>query len=133
MCAKSSLTAGNTTPIGSHLDGDSIGKWEGDTLVVDTIGFNDKTWLDRVGHPHSEDLHVVERFRRADPNTLKINLTLEDPKAYTKPWTSELTFQLRKDWNITEIICEDSATLNDFLKTEEKPAKYKVPCHAASA
>ena len=47
--------------------GDSIGKWEGDTLVVDSIGFNDKTWLDQVGHPHSEELHLVERIRRAEP------------------------------------------------------------------
>ena len=82
----------------------------------------DKTWLDPVGYPHSEDLHVVESFRRADPNTLKINLTLEDPKAYTKPghpnWRS-----IEKGWNITEMICEDNATFNDFPKTEEKPAK----------
>jgi hypothetical protein len=113
----------HSTDLGPTWMGDSIGKWEGDTLVADTIGFNDKTWLDRMGHPHSEDMHLVERFRRVDPNTLKINLTIEDPKAYTKPWTSELTFQFRKDWNITELICEDNATFNDFLKTEEKPAK----------
>jgi hypothetical protein len=113
----------HNTDLGPTWMGDSIGKWEGDTLVVDTIGFNDKTWLDRVGHPHSEDMHVVERFRRADPNTLKIDLTIEDPKAYTKPWASELTFQLRNNWNITEMICEDNATYNDFLKSEEKPAK----------
>jgi hypothetical protein len=113
----------HSTDLGPTWMGDSIGKWEGDTLVADTIGFNDKTWIDRVGHPHSEDMHVVERFRRVDANTLKLNLTIEDPKAYTKPWTSELTFQLRKDWNITEMICEDNGTFNDFLKSEEKPAK----------
>src|SRR5579883_334852 len=107
----------HNTDLGPTWMGDSIGKWDGDTLVADTIGFNDKTWLDRAGHPHSEDMHVIERFRRVDPNTLKINLTIEDPKAYTQPWTSELTFQLRKDWNITEMICEDNATFNDFLKT----------------
>jgi hypothetical protein len=111
------------TDLGPTWMGDSIGKWEGDTLVADTINFNDKTWLDRLGHPHSEDLHVVERFRRVDSNTLKITLTLEDPKAYTKPWTSEMTFQSRPAWNITELICEDNVTFNDFLKTEEKPAK----------
>jgi hypothetical protein len=109
--------------LGPTWMGDSIGKWEGDTLVADTIGFNDKTWLDRMGHPHSEDMHVVERFHRVDANTLKIALTIEDPKAYTKPWTSELTLQLRKGWNITEMVCEDNATFNEFLKTEEKPAK----------
>lgn len=113
----------HNTDLGPTWMGDSIGHWEGDTLVADTIGFNDKTWLDRMGHPHSEDMHVVERFHRVDANNLKIDLTIEDPKAYTKPWTSELTFQLRKGWNITEMICEDNATFNDFLKTEEKPAK----------
>jgi hypothetical protein len=113
----------HNTDFGPTWMGDSIGKWEGDTLVADTIGFNDKTWLDRMGHPHSEDLHVVERFHRVDANSLKIDLTIEDPKAYTKPWTSELTFQLRKGWNITEMVCEDNATFNDFLKTEEKPTK----------
>ncbi len=68
-----------------HLLGDSIGHWDGDALVVDTIGFNDKTWLDRAGHPHSTDLHLVERIRRVDQNTLQDDLTIEDPKAYTKP------------------------------------------------
>src|SRR2546427_429563 len=72
--------------------GDSIGKWEGDTLVVDVIGFNDKTWLDRIGHPHSDALHVVERIRRVDHGTLEDDITIDDPKAYKKPWTIQSTF-----------------------------------------
>lgn len=98
--------------------GDSIGKWEGDTLVVDTIGFNDKTWLDQVGHPHSDALHVVERIRRVDHNTLQDDLTIDDPKAYTKPWTGQELFMLEPDWHIMEFICEDA--LN---KTTTEPSK----------
>jgi len=88
--------------------GDSIGKWEGDTLVVDVIGFNDKTWLDRIGHPHSDALHVVERIRRVDHGTLEDDITIDDPKAYKKPWTIQSTFELQPgvgiDW---EAVCED--------------------------
>jgi hypothetical protein len=113
----------HNTDLGPTWMGDSIGKWEGDTLVADTIGLNDKTWLDRAGHPHSEDLHVVERFRRVDANTLTIDLTLDDPKAYPQPIKAQLTYQLKPDWNITEMICEDNITYNDYLKNEEKPAK----------
>lgn len=88
--------------------GDSIGKWEGDTLVVDVIGFNDQTWLDRIGHPHSDALHVVERIRRANHNTLVDDITIEDPKVYTKPWTAQATFQLRPQLNLDwEGVCED--------------------------
>jgi hypothetical protein len=67
--------------------GDSIGKWEGSTLVVDTIGFNDRTWLDDTGKPHSDQLHVVERYRRPDSGRLEIRYTIEDPKFLTRPYT----------------------------------------------
>jgi len=88
--------------------GDSIGKWEGDTLVVDTIGFNDKTWIDQVGHPHSDQLHLVERMHRVAPDMLQIDFTFDDPKAYTKPWTGTKKFKLRPDWHISEYICEEN-------------------------
>ncbi len=67
--------------------GDSVGRYEWDTLVVDTIGFNDKTWLDHPGHPHTDALHIIERFRRLDHDTLEILFTVDDPRAYTKPFT----------------------------------------------
>jgi hypothetical protein len=67
--------------------GHSIGKYEGDTLVVDTVGFNDKNWIDREGHPHSDALHLVERIRRLNQNSLEYSVTIDDPKAYKKPWT----------------------------------------------
>jgi len=69
--------------------GYSVGKWDGDTFIVDTAGFNDKTWLDADGHPHSEDMRIDERYRRVDHDTVEVDMTLTDPKAYTKPWVSE--------------------------------------------
>jgi hypothetical protein len=72
--------------------GDSIGKWEGNTLVVDTVGFNDRTWLDDTGKPHSDQLHVIERYRRPDAGRLVVDYTIEDPKFLTKPYTFTRTF-----------------------------------------
>ena len=69
--------------------GDSIGRWDGDTFVVDTVGFNDESWLDFYGDPHSEDMHVMERYKRVDHDTLTLQLVIEDPKAYTATWTGD--------------------------------------------
>jgi hypothetical protein len=99
--------------------GDSIGKWEGDTFVVDSVGFNDKTWLDNEGHPHSEDLRVVERMRRVNHDTLTIDTTIEDPKAYTKPWGGHAIYELKPDWNLGEMICEDNVNFSDLQKKTE--------------
>ena len=68
--------------------GYSVGKWEGDTFVVDTIGFNDKIWADPYGDPRSEQMHLTERYRRLDHATLELTITIDDPKAYTKVWVS---------------------------------------------
>lgn len=87
--------------------GDSIGKWDGDTLVVDTVGFNDKTWLNGQGLPHSEELHVVERFRRPDLGHLEIEVTMEDPKAFLKPYTFKRTHTLLTNWEIHEYVCNE--------------------------
>jgi len=103
--------------------GDSIGKWEGDTLVVDTINFNDKTLIDRVGRPHSDALHVVERIRRTDHNSMEIDFTVDDPKAYTKPWGTKLIFELKPDWKIMEQICEDNSSFIDFNKKATQAPK----------
>ena len=72
--------------------GDSIGKWEASTLVVDTVGFNDRTWLDDTGKPHSDQLHVIERYRRPDAGRLVVDYTIEDPKFLTRPFTFTRTF-----------------------------------------
>ena len=75
--------------------GHSIGHYEnGDTLVVDTVGFNDKTWLDQMGHPHTEQLHLVERYKRVNQKTLELDMVIDDPGAYTKPWNSHRNFTL---------------------------------------
>ena len=74
--------------------GESIGWYEGDTLVVDSIGFNDKTRLDTIGHGHSDQLHVIERYTRMDPKTIAFEITVEDPKMYAKPFTNKRTFRL---------------------------------------
>ena len=103
--------------------GDSIGRWEGDTLVVDTVNFNDRTWIDRIGHPHSDQLHVMERFRRPDHDHLVDDITIEDPKAYTKPWTTRLELRLRPDWRLTEQFCEDGESFQQLEKKETAPGK----------
>ena len=73
--------------------GDSVAHWEGDTLVVDVTGFNDKTWLDGRGHFHSEQLHVVERYRRTPEDTIALDVTMEDPNVMTGPWTIHMTLR----------------------------------------
>jgi hypothetical protein len=73
--------------------GHSIGSYEnGDTLVIDTVGFNDKTWLDQMGHPHTEQLHLIERYKRVNQNQLELDMTIDDPGAYTKPWNAHRNF-----------------------------------------
>jgi len=102
--------------------GNSVGHWEGDTLVVDTIGFNDKTWLDRVGHVHSDQLHVIESIRRTAQDTLQIDFTIEDPKAYTKPITKTIYFELKPKWDIKEQVCLDDVSF-PVEKNKSGPAK----------
>jgi hypothetical protein len=88
--------------------GNPVGKWDGDTLVVDTIGFNDLTNLDTVGHPHSDAMHTVERFTRTDDKHIGYEITIEDPKAFTKPWKNTRVFTLRPDWEVMEYSCEEN-------------------------
>ena len=88
--------------------GDAVGHWEGDTLVVDTIGFNDTTWLDQEGHPHTESLHTIERFTRRDELTLHYEVTIDDPKAYTKPWTVSWTIPWAARAELMEYICQEN-------------------------
>jgi hypothetical protein len=120
---------GHREDIGPTWMGDSIGKWEGDTLVVDTVNFNDKSWIDRAGHPHSDALHLTERIRRPAHDALEIDLLIDDPKAYTKPWTGKLFFQLKPDWNIMELVCLDNVTFLDLQKNLMKQPDEKKPDH----
>jgi hypothetical protein len=88
--------------------GDSNGHWDGDTLVVDTTNFNGLTKLDTSGHPHSDQLHLTERFTRTDAGHLAYEVTIDDPKTYTKPIVSKRTFTLRTDWEVLEYSCEEN-------------------------
>jgi hypothetical protein len=89
--------------------GHSTGSWEGDTLVVDTVGMNDRTWLDSYGLEHSDKLHLTERFQKTGPDRIKYSVTYEDPVFFTKPWTATLDFvrQPAKD-RLMEYVCEDN-------------------------
>ena len=88
--------------------GESIGKWEGDTLVIDSIGFNDKFWFDFAGHPHTEKLHIVERYRRPDMESLEWETIIEDPGAYTRPFTLYGHASLLEDDDLMEYICQEN-------------------------
>jgi hypothetical protein len=94
--------------------GHSIGRWDGDTLVVDTAGFNDLTWLDSPGHPHSESLRLEQRYTRVNHDTMEIQLTVHDPEIYTKPLVSnKLTYRLIPNGEITEWVnCEDRLNMH---------------------
>lgn len=89
--------------------GNSVGRWEGGTLVVDSIGFNEHFWMANGGLPHTEALHLTERFSRPDYNTLKYQVTIDDPRTYTRPWTSTWTVQWVPDQEIEEYFCEENA------------------------
>ena len=88
--------------------GHSVGHWEGETLVVDTVGFNEGTWLDRAGHPHTDQLHVIERFTRPNKNTLHFEATVDDPGAYTRPWTFSWDIPWRAGQELQEYICQEN-------------------------
>jgi len=88
--------------------GHSIGHWEGDTIVFDTIGFNERFWIDRQGTPHTDRLHLVERLTRTDFNTIKYEVTLEDPGAYTAPWKGGFNLRFTPDQESFEFMCQDN-------------------------
>lgn len=99
--------------------GDSIGKWDGDTLVVDTVGLDDRTWLDTAGHEHSDQLHLVERFQRVDGNTIKWTVTFEDPKYFTEPWSVTLPIT-RQNTEIMSYSCEENEKDRAHLRRAKK-------------
>ena len=97
--------------------GDSIGHWDGDTLVVDTVGFNDKTEI--AGYRHSTALHIVERFTRSDFNTIQYEATLEDPNVFAEPWKITRRFSLRTDLSkVGEFVCEHNEDYSKYFKKE---------------
>jgi hypothetical protein len=88
--------------------GYSTGTWDGDTLIVDSRGFNDKIWMDQLGKPSTEQLHVIERYRRKDFGHLEIEITIDDPGAFTRPWNVTQTFHLLPETELLEFICNEN-------------------------
>jgi hypothetical protein len=111
--------------------GHSIGRWEGDTLVVETVGLNEKFWIDTRGTPHTEKLKFTERFTRSDMNTLQYQATIDDPGAYTQPWTTQV-FNLRWGPNSDpfEYVCQDNNHGPELMlgsQSEIDNTKFFVP------
>jgi len=88
--------------------GYAAGKWQGDTLVVESAGFNGKTWLDASGHPRSESARMIERYHRRDFGHMDMDLTINDPKFYTRPFTVKLQFHLIPDSDVLEAVCAEN-------------------------
>jgi hypothetical protein len=105
--------------------GDSVGRWEGDTLVIDTINFNGRTRLDTIGHPHSDQLHLVQRFSRPDLGHISYEIIVDDPKTFTKSFTNTRTFTLRPDWEMMEYSCEENN--KSLWEGRIKPPKAPKP------
>jgi|HubBroStandDraft_5_1064220.scaffolds.fasta_scaffold07691_6 hypothetical protein len=121
------VTMGKKHPDPDHLNptwfGDSVGSWDGDTLVIDTIGFNGKTRLDTIGHQHSDAMHIVQRVQRLDAKRLQMEFIVEDPKVYSEPWKNKRVFALMKPGQeLMEYSCEENN--RDFTQGHIKlPAK----------
>ncbi len=110
--------------------GYSVARWEGDTFIVDTTGYNERTWLDFTGHPHSEALRMTERFRRTDFGHMQVSITFEDPKAYTKPWTIDVAVNLVPDTELLEYVCLENEKDRPRLvgrASDDRSASKKVP------
>jgi hypothetical protein len=95
--------------------GHSIGRWEGDTLVVDTIGFNERMWIDRGQAPHTEKLHLIEKFTRTDMNSMTYELTVDDPGAYTATWSRTSQMRFSANAELFEFVCQDNNFAPELL------------------
>ena len=98
----------------SHY-GHSIGSWDGDTLVVDTVGYNEDFWLDRGGTPHTAALHTLERFTRTDANTMRYELTIDDPDTYTRPWSGAFNLRWEAGTELFEYICQEQNYAGELM------------------
>ena len=103
--------------------GDSIGHYEGDTLVIDVVGFNGKAWLDQAGHPQTAQAHLIERYTRLDARTLKYEVVIDDPGAYSKPWTTSNTVRWRPGFELLENICQENEKDSRHMLAIPDPAK----------
>jgi hypothetical protein len=95
--------------------GHSVGRWEGDTLVIDSVGYNERFWMDRGQSPHTEDLHMIERLTRNGLNDMTYEITVDDPNVYTEPWTAELQMNWTGDRELFEYVCQDNNFATDIM------------------
>jgi len=108
--------------------GYSVGKWDGDTFVVDTVGFRDRGWLSAMqAYPHSDALHVTERWRRADVGHMELTVTIDDPKAYVKPWTNKIPLLLLPDTELLEAFCDNQMTILKQWSIDPMPPEPPSP------
>jgi hypothetical protein len=107
--------------------GHSVGHWEGDTLVVDSVGFNERAWMNRDALPHTEQMHLIERLTRVDFYTLKYEVTIDDPGAYTAPWTSGFSMQWAEGTELFEYICQENNHGPELMIGAEQSADRSSP------
>jgi hypothetical protein len=107
--------------------GHSVGWWEGDTLVVDTVGFDTSFWLDRRGFPHTEDLHTVERFTRTDERNMEYEVTIEDPGVLTAPYTASFNMTFSADQELFEYICQQANYAHELMVGDQGDVDRSAP------
>jgi hypothetical protein len=105
--------------------GHSVGHWEKDTLVVETVGYSERFWLDRTGLPHTEKLRTVERFTRTDFDTIKYEILIDDPNVYTKPWSGGFDLRWGADTELFEYVCQDNNTATEYMMKGNEQVFFK--------
>ncbi len=113
--------------------GYSVGRWDGDTLIVESNGYNDKTWLDNTGHPHTESLHVTEKYRRTDFGHIELQVTFDDPKALTKPITVPIHMELVTDTEMLEYACNENEKDRAHIPASTASVDVAVPAEVLNA
>jgi hypothetical protein len=96
--------------------GHNVGHWEGDTLVIDSVGYNEKFWIDRGQHPHTEKMHMIEKLTRTDANTIRYEVTIDDPGAYTAPWTGQFSLRYVPTDELFEYVCQDNNFASELMQ-----------------
>jgi len=105
--------------------GHSVGRWEKDTLVVETVGYSERFWLDRTGLPHTEKLRTVERFTRTDFNTIKYEILIDDPNVYTRPWSGGFDLRWSTGTEVFEYVCQDNNTATEYMMKGDKEVHFR--------
>jgi hypothetical protein len=132
MIFRQVFTDGRPLPKGGDTEptwlGYSVGKWDGDSFVVDTTGFRDGGWLSaREAYPHSDALHVIERFTRKDFGHMDVTVTIDDPKAYVKPWTNTIALKLQADTELIEAFCDNQMKILKHWIDDPPPPEPPSP------